>query len=61
MLSSGVEELQSMRLGSMLPAITTVLASVCENACLALDYYVVGERVTDFLDTDDHTSEAVFR
>ena len=60
LLSRDVEELQSMRLGSMLPAIATVLASACENACLVLDYYIVGERVTKLLDTDDHTGEAVF-
>ena len=57
--SRGVDELQSMRLGLMLPS--TVLASVCKNVCLALDYYIVGERVTELLDTDDHTGEAVFR
>ena len=61
LLSRGVEELQSMRLGSMLPAIATVLASACENACLVLDYYIVGKRVTVLSDTDDHNSEAVFR
>ena len=58
-VAGGIEELQSIRLGSMLPA--AVLASVCVRVCVVLYYYAVGDRVTEFLEIDYHTSEAMIR